>query len=76
MSWAREYRQSTALHGDDRLSWLVRYVATTWTLNSAGRAVVEKFGATFGSKAAERTELFEVVVTPDEWNRESVEQQE
>jgi hypothetical protein len=45
-------------------------------VNSAGRAVVEKFGATFGSEAAERTELFEVVVTSDEGNRELIKKQE
>ena len=51
-------------------------MATTWTVNSAGRTVVEKFGAIFSSEAAERTELFEVVVTPDEWNSKLVKKQE
>jgi len=31
--------------------------------------VIEEFGAAFGRKPTERTELFEVVVTPDERNR-------
>jgi len=51
-------------------------VATTRTVNSAGRAVIEEFSATFGSETAEGTELFEVVVTPDEWNCEPIEKQE
>ena len=49
--------------------WLVRCVTTTRTVNSTGRAVIEEFGAAFGRKPTERTELFEVVVTPDERNR-------
>ncbi|WP_187433122.1 hypothetical protein [Natronococcus pandeyae] len=45
-------------------------------MNSAGRAVVEKFGASFGSEAADGTELFEVVVTPDEWYCKLIKKQE
>ena len=76
MGRAREYSQPAASNGDDRLLWLVRCVATTRTVNSAGRAVIEEFSATFGSETAEGTELFEVVVTPDEWNCEPIEKQE
>lgn len=54
------------------MSWIVRCVATTGAVNSAGRAVVEKFGAAFGSEAAESTELFKMVVTPDKGNCELV----
>ena len=69
MGCAREYREPTVPDRDDRLLWLVRCVTTTRTGNSAGRAVVEKFGAVFGRKPAERAELFEVAVTPDKRNR-------
>lgn len=69
MGCACEYRQPTVPNWDDRLLWLVRCVTTTRTINSAGRPVIEKFGTTFGRKPTERTELFEVVITPDEWNR-------
>lgn len=54
----------------------MRCVATTRTVNSAGRAVIKKFGATFSSEAAERTELFKMVVTPDEWNCKLIKKQE
>ena len=69
MGCACEYSQPTAPNWDDRLLWLVRCVTTTGTVNSAGGAVAEKFRATFGSEAAERIELFEMVVTPDKGNR-------
>jgi len=69
MGCACEYRQPTVPNWDDRLLWLVWCVTTARTIHSAGRAVIEKFSATFGRKPAERTELFEVVVTPDERNR-------
>ena len=69
MSCACEYRQPPVPDWDDRLLWLVRCVTTTRTVNSTGRAVIEEFGAAFGRKPTERTELFEVVVTPDERNR-------
>ncbi|MEF8841321.1 MAG: hypothetical protein V5A62_06800 [Haloarculaceae archaeon] len=38
--------------------------------------MVEKFGATFGSEAAERTELFKMVVTPDKGNCKLIKKQE
>lgn len=47
----------------------MRCVTTTRTIHSASRAMIEKFGATFGRKPTERTELVEMVVTPDERNR-------
>jgi hypothetical protein len=37
--------------------------------------MIKEFGTILGGETAERTELFQVVVTPDEWNREPVEKQ-
>lgn len=76
MGWAREESQPTAPNWNDRLVCIVRGVATARAGESAGRAMVEEFGSIFGSEAAERTELFEVVVTPDERDRELIEKQE
>lgn len=51
-------------------------MAATRTGESASGTMVEEFGAIFGGKPTESTELFEMVVTPDQWNRELIEKQE
>jgi hypothetical protein len=71
-----EDSQSTAANWNDRLLWTVPYVTTTGTGESAGRAVGKEFGATVGGEVTDRTELLEVVLTPDEWDRELVHKQE
>lgn len=45
-------------------------------MNSSGREMIENFGATVGSEAAERAELFKMVVTPDKRDCKLVEKQE
>lgn len=76
MGCAREYPHPTAPNWNDRLVSLAWCVATTRTLESAGRPMGEEFGAVLGSEPAESAELFEVVVTPDEWHSEVVQKQE
>lgn len=71
-----EYGQRTATNRDDRLLCRVRSVATAWTVDSAGRPMIEEFNATPGGESTQRAELFEVIVTPDERNRELIEKQE
>lgn len=73
---ACEKRQPAGADWNDWLLCLVRCVATARTGNSTGRAIVEEFGGVFGSEATERTELFEMVVTADKWNRKLVQKQE
>jgi hypothetical protein len=73
---ACEDSQSTVPNWYDGLVWLVRCVTTARTGEAAGRTMGEEFGAVFGSEATESTELFQMFVTPDEWNRELVEKQE
>jgi hypothetical protein len=73
---AREYRQPTVPHGDDSLFCLVWCVATARTLESTRWMVMQEVWGIVGCKPTERTELFEMVLTPDERNRELVQKQE
>lgn len=76
MRRAREENQPTAVDRNNRLLYTVRCVATTWTGESTGRAMGEEFRTIVASEATQNTELFEVVVASDEWNRELVKKQE
>lgn len=76
MGRACEYRYPTVSDGDDGLFRIVRRVTATRTDNSAGRVMVEEFGAISGRKRTERTELFEMVLTPNERDCQLIEQQE
>jgi hypothetical protein len=51
-------------------------MATARTVESTGRTMSEEFRAILSSEVTERTELLKVVITPDEWNRELVHEQE
>jgi len=75
MGFACEYRQPAVPDRNERLLWLVRCVTATRTVDPAGRAVVEEVGATVGREPAEGPELLEVIVTPDERDRQLVNQQ-
>lgn len=75
MRFAREHRQSAVPDRDDLLARPPRRVTATRAVDAAGRAVIEEVGATVGREPAERAELLQMVVTPDERDRQPVEQQ-
>ncbi len=70
--WTCKYRDCPIA---DRHNWLfgiVRREATPWTVDSTCWMVIQKFGLVFSSECTDRTELFEMLFTANERNRELV----
>lgn len=74
MRRAREDGQPPVADGNNRVVCTVPCVATARTRDAAGGAMREKLAARVGREVTKRPELFEMGITPDEWDRELIEQ--
>jgi hypothetical protein len=70
--WACQNDDCTVFDRNNWLLGVVRREATSRTMDTTGRVVIKKFRLLCSSKCTDGTELLEVLITPNERNRELI----
>jgi hypothetical protein len=74
MLWTGKHGNFPILNRNHWVSWIVRCKVATRAVNPAGRAVLQEFRRAFSGQPTDRSELFTMLITADQWDSELIQQ--